>query len=69
MLINERRQRIESGFKNADDMDRKLGEIDELRKGEVIKGEKRPFILIRRTSLVRQIRLPFKRRPKLSRKQ
>ncbi len=45
-LINERRQRIESGLKNADDMDRKLGEIDELRKGEVMKGEKEALFII-----------------------
>ncbi|MBI3632373.1 MAG: hypothetical protein HY225_02905 [Candidatus Vogelbacteria bacterium] len=45
-LINDRRQRIEQGLKNADDMDRKLSEIDELRKAEIMKGEREALAII-----------------------
>lgn len=45
-LLNDRKRRIEEGLRNADAMDKRLTEIDELKRAEILKGEKEALSII-----------------------
>lgn len=45
-LLNERRVRIEGGLRDADLAEKKLGEIEVLKKEEILKGERAALVII-----------------------
>lgn len=54
-LMNNRRRKIEEGLKNAKDIERRLGEIDALKKEEILKGEREALVIIEEANKSGQI--------------